>query len=67
MDIQVNGKILKFDNKAMTIADLLDAYDIQEKIAAVERNKEIVKKTDYEQTILADGDAIEIVHFVGGG
>ncbi|API93247.1 MULTISPECIES: sulfur carrier protein ThiS [Virgibacillus] len=67
MDIQVNGEILQFDNKAMTIADLLEAYDIQEKIAAVERNKEIVKKTDYKQTMLADGDAIEIVHFVGGG
>jgi thiamine biosynthesis protein ThiS len=33
----------------------------------VERNREIVPKSQYEQTPLAEGDALEIVHFIGGG
>lgn len=34
---------------------------------AVERNGEIVPKADYADTMLADNDVMEIVHFVGGG
>jgi thiamine biosynthesis protein ThiS len=34
---------------------------------AVERNLEIVPRSIYAQTLLAEGDRIEIVHFIGGG
>jgi thiamine biosynthesis protein ThiS len=34
---------------------------------AVERNEEIVPRSAYAQTWLAHGDAVEIVHFIGGG
>jgi thiamine biosynthesis protein ThiS len=34
---------------------------------AVERNLAIVPRSAYVSTILADGDRIEIVHFIGGG
>lgn len=34
---------------------------------AVERNGEIVPKAKYAETILADGDCVEVVNFVGGG
>lgn len=67
MELHVNGEILHFAKNTMTMLDLLEAYDIEEKVAAVEKNKEIIRKTDYSQTILEDGDRIEIVHFVGGG
>lgn len=67
MELHVNGEILHFTKDTMTMLDLLEAYDIEEKVAAVEKNKEIIRKTDYSQTILEDGDRIEIVHFVGGG
>ncbi|MCP3028562.1 sulfur carrier protein ThiS [Halobacillus sp. A5] len=67
MNILVNGRTLDFPNEKATIAELLESYQIQKKIAVVEHNKQIVKKTDYEHTKLADGDHVEIVHFVGGG
>ncbi|WP_121639154.1 sulfur carrier protein ThiS [Virgibacillus sp. Bac330] len=67
MELHVNGETLHFAKDTMTMLDLLEAYDIEEKVAAVEKNKEIIRKTDYSQTILEDGDRIEIVHFVGGG
>ena len=34
---------------------------------AVERNEEIVPKAKYAETVLADGDVVEVVNFVGGG
>lgn len=67
MNIQINGRSVDLSDKETTIADLLESYSIQKKIAVVERNKEIIQKADYENTKLTDGDALEIIHFVGGG
>lgn len=46
---------------------MLRALDLPESRVAVERNRALVRKTDYADTALADGDRIEIVTFVGGG
>ncbi len=51
----------------MTVADLLTWLGLEPKKIAVERNLEIVPKSLYGETKLADGDRIEIVQFVGGG
>ncbi|MFG6115695.1 sulfur carrier protein [Thalassobacillus cyri] len=67
MNIHLNGKSIDLPGNVTTVSDLLDSYDIKKKISVVEHNKEIVPKGNYEQTTLADGDRIEIVHFVGGG
>ncbi|MFC7062099.1 sulfur carrier protein ThiS [Halobacillus seohaensis] len=67
MSIQVNGRILELEKSVVTIADLLQSYNIQQKISVVEHNKEIINKSHYEQAKLSDGDTLEIVHFVGGG
>lgn len=40
-------------------------YDL--KRIAVERNGDIVPKAQYETAVLADGDSVEVVSFVGGG
>jgi thiamine biosynthesis protein ThiS len=46
---------------------LLRLLDLAESRVAVERNRALVRKADYADTALADGDRIEIVTFVGGG
>lgn len=46
---------------------LLVEMSLDPKKVAVERNLEIVPKSQYEMTMLRDGDALEIVHFIGGG
>ncbi len=66
MDITVNGEIRRFES-SMTVAGLLAALELEPRKIAVERNLEIVPKSLFEQTALADGDQIEIVQFVGGG
>jgi sulfur carrier protein len=52
---------------ATTLADLVRDLDIEGKRIAVEKNGEIVPKSRYAATLLANGDRIEIVGAVGGG
>ncbi len=66
MDITVNGEEKRFEGE-VSVAGLLSALALEPKKIAVERNFEIVPKSRYGETALADGDRIEIVQFVGGG
>ncbi len=50
-----------------TIADLLADLQLDPAKVAVERNRTIVPRSSFAGQVLADGDALEIVHFVGGG
>lgn len=50
-----------------TIGDLLKRYGIAPVRVAVEVNAELVPRGEFDQTTLKDGDAVEIVTFVGGG
>lgn len=67
MILQLNGKQIEWDKEKGTIQDLLESYQLDQKIVVVERNKEIIEKKNYQNTGLCDRDVIEIVHFVGGG
>lgn len=64
--IVINGDERRLDAGA-TVADLLAALEIEPRNVGVERNLQIVPKSAYAATALADGDRIEIVQFVGGG
>jgi thiamine biosynthesis protein ThiS len=52
---------------ATTVAGLLAAIGLDTRKVAVERNEAIVPRSAYAATRLAGGDALEIVHFIGGG
>lgn len=66
MNLTVNGERRSFG--ALTnVAALVEALGLDTKKVAVERNLEIVPRSAYGRTALADGDRIEIVHFIGGG
>lgn len=66
MRLTINGEDRTIEN-AGTVAELLGELGIAATKVAVERNLEIVPKTAYGETRLADGDKFEIVHFIGGG
>jgi thiamine biosynthesis protein ThiS len=51
----------------MSVADLVADLGLPIKKVAVERNLEIVPRSTLADVMLADGDTLEIVHFVGGG
>lgn len=63
--VKVNGEIKDIAGKTLSEYLLTTSYDL--KRIAVERNGEIVFKSQYDRTVLADDDCIEIVSFVGGG
>lgn len=62
----MNGEEKRLDGP-LTVAGLLAALELEPKKIAVERNLEIVPKSQFGATALMDGDQIEIVQFVGGG
>jgi len=64
--IQLNGDPYELDGTP-TILDLLAHLAIDPRRVAVERNFVIVKRDAYGSTLVADGDQIEVVNFVGGG
>lgn len=64
--LTVNGEARAFDG-VTSVADLVAALGLDARKVAVERNLEIVPRSTYAATALADGDRIEIVHFIGGG
>ncbi len=64
--VTVNGRPHRFD-RPLELAALLARLELAGKKLAVERNGEIVPKSAHAHTMLADGDALEIVVAVGGG
>ncbi len=63
--VKINGT--ECDAAGKTIAEYLETTDYNPMRIAVERNGEIVPKATYAETVLQDGDSVEIVNFVGGG
>jgi sulfur carrier protein len=64
--IYINGnKISDADNLSLSNYLIREGYKIS--LVAVECNGAIIPKAKYEEKILADGDVIEVVSFVGGG
>ena len=66
MHLTINGEQKKFD-PPMTVEQLLGEIGLDSRKVAVERNLEIVPKSNYAGISLDDGDRLEIIHFIGGG
>lgn len=64
--IKVNGEIVG-DADGMNVAEFLESHGFPKTMLAVERNGAIVPRAKWQETYLADGDAVEVVRFVGGG
>lgn len=50
-----------------TVSRLLEHLGVEKRIVVVEQNRRILEREEHDSTPLAEGDSIEIVHFVGGG
>lgn len=64
--IIVNGEELEIDSGS-SVAKLVEERGLDRSHVAVELNGEIVPRGTFDDTLLHDGDKVEIVHFVGGG
>jgi thiamine biosynthesis protein ThiS len=66
IEIQLNGEGRKVPGDTFLIA-LIEELHLDQYRVAVEYNRKLLKREKWGSTLLADGDRIEIVHFVGGG
>ncbi len=66
MIITLNGENVEVGN-GCSVKDLLDKFSLEPKKIAVEKNLEIVPRSQFSDVIINEGDRIEIIHFIGGG
>lgn len=67
IELTVNGETRRVAAGA-TLGDLLRQHELDPRMVVVEHNREIVRdRSTLDTTRLGAGDAVEIVHFVGGG
>lgn len=64
--VQINGNAREV-SEGLTLSDLIAELSLAPERIAIERNQQVVRRDEWPNTIVADGDRIEIVHFVGGG
>ena len=66
MKIRINGEEKEI-KEGLSLAALLDELQIRPGRVVVELNRNIIAREAHGSTALKEGDALEIVHFVGGG
>jgi sulfur carrier protein len=66
MQLNINGEPRTVPD-GLTVRGLIEHLGLTEGPVAVEKNRAVVPRAEHASTPLADGDTIEIVHFVGGG
>ena len=66
MRIHINGEGKECD-EGISLSDLIELLELPPQRIAAELNRKVVRRADWNTTILKDEDRLEIVHFVGGG
>ncbi|HXD31790.1 MAG TPA: sulfur carrier protein ThiS [Pyrinomonadaceae bacterium] len=66
MLVQVNGESREISQEA-SLEELLTNLSIPRERVAIELNQKVIRRAEWANSILREGDKIEIVHFVGGG
>ena len=66
MKVFINGETKEI-TKQFNLLELLKEFSLPSERIAIELNKVVVRKKDWESIAIKDADKIEIVHFVGGG
>ena len=66
MEITFNGKQRELQS-SISIQELLDQLKLDCQQVVVEHNQKIIPRQRLDDTMLNDGDTLEVIHFVGGG
>ena len=66
MTITLNGEPFELSGP-LTVTELLSCLEIDARRVAVEHNVTVLKRTAFDETVVREGDEVEIVNFVGGG
>ncbi len=66
MQIQVNGEAREID-PGTNLLELSSLLTLKPEQIAIELNRLVIRRSDWQATVLNEQDVVEIVHFVGGG
>ncbi len=66
MQITINGELRDVDPDT-TLLNLMKSLGLKPELTAVQRNDEIIDKKEHSDTILLEGDHVELIRVVGGG
>jgi thiamine biosynthesis protein ThiS len=66
MLVLVNGETKEIPAE-LSLTELLEHLSMPSRLLAIELNKEVVRRKDWENIKIRDADVIEVIHFVGGG
>jgi thiamine biosynthesis protein ThiS len=68
MKISLNNNIEEFESVSQyTVSELLTAKNFVFKMLVVKINDKIIKKDEYDQAIIKDGDDVLVIHLISGG
>ena len=66
INILLNGESREVA-KEIRLDQLLDFFSLPQQRIAIEINNNVIRRADWPETVIGEGDKIEVVHFVGGG
>ena len=66
IQVQVNGKEREIQS-GLSVHELVESFDLNPLLIVVELNREILSRDQFKDVQVSEGDALELVHFVGGG
>ena len=66
IQVQVNGKEREVQS-GLSVHELVESFDLNPLLIVVELNREILSRDQFKDVHGSEGDAVELVHFVGGG
>ena len=66
IQVQVNGKEREVQS-GLSVHELVESFDLNPLLIVVELNREILSRDQFKDVQVSEGDAVELVHFVGGG
>ncbi len=66
IQVHVNGKEREV-RSGLSVQELVESFDLNPLLIVVELNREILNRDQFKDVLVSEGDAVELVHFVGGG
>ena len=66
MEVTVNGEKRSFD-KPLSVSSLINTLELTEAATIVEHNGQVLKKSLFSDTLIGEGDRLELIQLVGGG
>ncbi len=66
IEVCINGE-KKRVGEGMTVGQLLDELKVREQVLLVDQNRELLKKDQFNDAAIEDGDVLELVRLTGGG